>query len=58
MIHRVERVIGGKAMTLEAGKIAGNSDGAVTVRYGDTMVLVAANMSKEPRQGTDFFPSP
>ena len=56
MIHRVERVIGGKAMTLETGKIAGNSDGAVTVRYGDTMVLVAANMSKEPRQGTDFFP--
>ena len=56
MIHRVERVIGGKAMTLEAGKIAGNSDGAVTVRYGDTMVLVAANMSKEPRPGTDFFP--
>jgi polyribonucleotide nucleotidyltransferase len=43
-------------MTLEAGKVAGLANGAVTVRYGDTVILVAACMSAEPREGIDFFP--
>ena len=43
-------------MTLEAGKFAGLANGAVTVRYGDTVILVAAVMSAEPRAGIDFFP--
>ena len=43
-------------MTLEAGKLAGLANGAVTVRYGDTVILVAAVMSTEQREGIDFFP--
>ena len=48
--------VGGRPLTLEAGKVAGLANGAVTVRYGDTVILVAACMSAEPREGIDFFP--
>ena len=47
--------LGGVEFSLETGKIAKQADGAVIVRYGDTMVLVAAVGSK-PREGIDFFP--
>ena len=56
MMHRVERVLGGRTLSMETGKLAGNSDGAVVVQYGDSVVLVSANMSPEPRVGADFFP--
>ncbi|MSQ28350.1 MAG: polyribonucleotide nucleotidyltransferase [Dehalococcoidia bacterium] len=56
MVHTVERVIGGKTLTIQTGKLAGNADGAVMVRYGDTVLLVAACMSPQPRTGIDFFP--
>ncbi|HET7582403.1 MAG TPA: polyribonucleotide nucleotidyltransferase, partial [Candidatus Limnocylindria bacterium] len=39
-----------------AGKLAEQADGAVIVRYGDTVVLATAVASKEPREGADFFP--
>jgi polyribonucleotide nucleotidyltransferase len=45
-----------KAITFETGKLAGLADGAVVVRMGDTMVLVAATASKSVREGIDFFP--
>ncbi|HEU5326390.1 MAG TPA: polyribonucleotide nucleotidyltransferase [Candidatus Limnocylindria bacterium] len=41
---------------MEAGKLAEQADGAVIVRYGDTVVLATAVASKEPREGADFFP--
>jgi polyribonucleotide nucleotidyltransferase len=47
--------IGGLDFTIETGKIAKQADGAVIVRYGDTMVLVAA-VGAGPREGLDFFP--
>src|ERR1044071_5415876 len=47
--------LGGIEFSIETGKIAKQADGAVIVRYGDTMVLVAAVGSK-PREGIDFFP--
>ena len=56
MSFRVERTIGSLPLIIETGKLAGNSDGAVTVQYGGTLVLVTANMSPEPRTGIDFFP--
>ncbi|MCS6800833.1 MAG: polyribonucleotide nucleotidyltransferase [Chloroflexota bacterium] len=56
MIHRVEREIGGRALILEAGRFAEQANGAVTVQYGDTVVLVTAVMSKSAREGIDFFP--
>ena len=43
-------------MVLEVGRLAGQANGAVTVRYGDTMVLVTACTSKRPREGIDFLP--
>ena len=48
--------VAGRTLTIETGKLAEQAGGAVTVRYGDTLILVTATASKEPRQGTDFFP--
>ncbi len=55
MAIKVEAEIGGQSFSLEAGKIAEQADGAVLVRYGDTVVL-ATSVAKEPREGLDFFP--
>jgi len=43
-------------LILETGKIAKQANGSVTVQYGGTVVLVTACMSKEIREGQDFFP--
>ena len=51
-----EREIAGRTLSMEVGKLAGLANGAVTVRYGDTVVLVTACMSQTPREGIDFFP--
>jgi len=48
--------LGGRALIIETGKLAGQASGAVTVRYGDTMVLVTACGAAEPREGMDFLP--
>ncbi|MEJ6510809.1 MAG: polyribonucleotide nucleotidyltransferase [Actinomycetota bacterium] len=45
-----------KTITFSAGKLAGQADGAVTVRVGDTVMLVTATASKSAREGADFFP--
>jgi len=56
-MHIKESVeLGGRTLTLETGKLAKQADGAVVVSYGDTMVLVTACGSKNPREGIDFFP--
>ena len=51
-----EAEIGGQVFSMEAGKLAEQADGAVIVRYGDSVVLATAVASKEPREGADFFP--
>ena len=56
MAHVFEREIGGRTLTLESGTLAEQADGAVTVRYGDTVMLVTVVASAQPREGTDFFP--
>ncbi|OLE50743.1 MAG: polyribonucleotide nucleotidyltransferase [Acidobacteria bacterium 13_1_20CM_3_53_8] len=48
--------LGEQELTVEAGRIAKQADGSVVVRYGDTMVLVAAVAASSPREGIDFFP--
>ncbi len=48
--------VGGKTLTFETGKLAGQAGGAVTVRLGDALMFGVATMSKEPREGIDFFP--
>lgn len=44
-----------RPLTIETGQMAKQANGAVLVRYGDTVVLSTATASKEPRDG-DFFP--
>ena len=48
--------VGGRALTLETGRIAKQASGAVFCTYGDTAVLVTAVGAKEPKEGVDFFP--
>ncbi|MDO8490475.1 MAG: polyribonucleotide nucleotidyltransferase [Dehalococcoidia bacterium] len=48
--------IADKDLIIETGEVAGQANGAVTVRYGDTVVLVTACMSPKPREGADFLP--
>ncbi|NLY47123.1 MAG: polyribonucleotide nucleotidyltransferase [Tissierella sp.] len=48
--------LAGKELIVSIGKVAEQAGGACIVRYGDTVVLVTATSSKEPRDGIDFFP--
>ncbi|MGM7681653.1 polyribonucleotide nucleotidyltransferase [Cytobacillus sp. Hm23] len=45
----------GRKLTVEVGQLAKQANGAVLVRYGDTVVLSTATASKEPKK-VDFFP--
>ena len=55
-ILKKEINIGGRKMILETGRLAKQASGAVSVRYGDTVVLVTATMAQGIREGIDFFP--
>ena len=55
MSQTFETQLGGRTLTIETGKLARLAGGAVTVRYGDTLILGTANRS-DPRPGLDFFP--
>ncbi|MBI2054674.1 MAG: polyribonucleotide nucleotidyltransferase [Candidatus Sungbacteria bacterium] len=48
--------LGGRELVVGLGKLAQQANGSVTVRYGDTLVLVTAVMNKKPKEGGDFFP--
>ncbi len=48
--------VGGRRLIIDTGKLAGQASGAVTIRYGDTVVLVTVCTSDEPREGIDFLP--
>lgn len=54
--QRFSKMIGGRELILETGHLAGQANGAVTVRYGDTVILATATLSKKLRDGIDFFP--
>lgn len=56
MVHKVEFEIGGRTMTIETGKMAKQANGAVTVRYADSMVISTVCAMTEPKVGQDFFP--
>ncbi len=53
--HSVERVIGGRTLRIETGRIAKQAAGAVFVTYGETVVLCGV-VTGAPREGIDFFP--
>ncbi len=48
--------INGQTLSIETGRIAKQAGGSVLVRYGESVVLVAATGAKEGRPGTDFLP--
>ncbi len=48
--------LAGRELSVETGKYCGLANGSVTVKYGDTVVLVNVTASKEPKEGIDFFP--
>lgn len=48
--------LGGRTLTLEFGEVCKQANCGVLVRYGDTVVVVAATGTKTPREGVDFFP--
>jgi polyribonucleotide nucleotidyltransferase len=56
MIFSETEEIAGRPLTLETGRLAWQANGAVTVTYGETVVLATAVVSKEPRPNIDFFP--
>jgi polyribonucleotide nucleotidyltransferase len=57
MPELISTEIAGRTLTLECGRVARQADGAVLVRYGDTVVLAAAVAAKEPREDVqDFVP--
>jgi polyribonucleotide nucleotidyltransferase len=53
--HQVSVEIGGRALILETGKIAKQANGAITARYGDTIVLTTACMAPTAND-RDFLP--
>ena len=55
LMHTIKRIINGKELSLEVGRFAKLADAAVMVRYADTMILVTAVSSPEPKD-LDFLP--
>ncbi|MEG1158789.1 MAG: polyribonucleotide nucleotidyltransferase [Acidaminococcaceae bacterium] len=55
-MHSYSMQLGGRTLTIEAGKIAKQANGSVLIKYGDTAVVVAVTGTKTPREGVDFFP--
>jgi polyribonucleotide nucleotidyltransferase len=56
MQYRVSKIIGSSDLTIETGKLAKLADGSVTVRSGDTIIMVAAVSATSIKEGQDFFP--
>jgi len=56
MKKTVKAVIGGREIIVETGRFAKQADGAVTITCGGTVVLVTAVMSRQIREGIDYFP--
>ncbi|MFH1522211.1 MAG: polyribonucleotide nucleotidyltransferase [Patescibacteria group bacterium] len=46
----------GRTLTIKTGKLAQQANSAVTVQYGDTVVLATVVESKNEREGIDYFP--
>ncbi len=55
-MYRRELEINGTSLSFETGKYAKQADGSVIVRMGDSVVLVTACASPNPREGIDFLP--
>jgi len=56
MSYHEQIEIGGRALSIEVGKVAKQADGAAWVRYGDTIILATVVSNREPIEGADFLP--
>src|SRR6202048_4957050 len=56
MEKQVSKIIGPSDLTIETGKLAKLADGSVTVRSGESIILVAAVSATSIKEGQDFFP--
>ena len=48
--------LAGRTLSVDIGRVAAQANGAVFMRYGNTVVLSTATASEKPREGIDFFP--
>jgi polyribonucleotide nucleotidyltransferase len=55
MTYTMKTEIGGRDLVIETGKVAKQAGGAVTVQYGETVILATVVVSDEPRD-QDWFP--
>ena len=55
-MHTAKVKVGGEDLLIETGKLAKQADGAVIVRFGETIVLVTACYAPSAREGIDFLP--
>jgi len=55
-IKKSKATVAGRELSMETGRIARQAGGAVTIQYGDVVLLVAATAAKQPLQGVDFMP--
>ena len=56
MHHTITSQIGSSEITIETGKLAKLADGSVTVRSGETIVMVSAVSATTLKEGQDWFP--
>jgi polyribonucleotide nucleotidyltransferase len=56
LIHTKSSEIAGRKLTIETGKLANQAGGSVTIRYGDSIILVTACAAPIAREGIDFLP--
>ncbi len=56
MYKKFETELAGRKLVVETGKVAELANGNAIIHYGDTVVMVNATASKEPKEGVDFFP--
>lgn len=54
--HNYEIELAGEKLSVNIGKVARQANGSCLISQGDTVVLVTATASKQPREGIDFFP--
>jgi len=55
MYKKVETEFGGRPLSIETGRVAKQANGAVVIRYGDSVLLVTAVSSENLRE-IDYFP--
>lgn len=56
MKHTVQVEVGGRPLIFETGEMARQAGGSVVMRYGDTVIIVAATKEDRVREGIDFLP--